>query len=313
VERAVTPWPGAAGVVRPGWGVLAFVLFAVLGGVLVSAALAVAGVHPSSDAASSHMLWSTLPSLCAGVAATWTMFKEPTGLRHPKKLSQFAWGLAIGALTVMAVCAGPALVGASALHLNHRPFLTAVLTQLVTVAPAGLGEELLLRGLGFQALRRGLGDWPAVLATSVVFGALHLFNPHASAFAAVMVALVGVWFGLVMVKSGSVFMPMGLHVGWNFFEGAIFGQPVSGQPVSAFGLHHHLGARGRRSRCLLGPDVRVPRTSRTTCCAMGKRLMTSSCVETIGRSLMRWGRRAFLTRRRRVTFADVSSRRTLKH
>ena len=43
-------------------------------------------------------------------------------------------------------------------------------------------------------------------------------------------ALVGAWFGATMIRSGSVWMPMGLHVAWNFFEGFVFGQPVSGNP-----------------------------------------------------------------------------------
>ena len=127
----------------------------------------------------------------------------------------------------------PALVGATSLALTQRSpgrVAAAGLVQLITLAPAAFGEELLLRGVGFQALRRGMGDVAAVAFSSLVFGALHLFNPGATWVAALGVALVGAWFGALTIRSGSVWMAMGLHAAWNFFEGFVFGQPVSGNP-----------------------------------------------------------------------------------
>ena len=54
------------------------------------------------------------------------------------------------------------------------------------------------------------------------------FNPAATWLAALQVALVGAWFGALTVRTGSLWVAMGLHVAWNFFEGFVFGQPVSG-------------------------------------------------------------------------------------
>ena len=67
-----------------------------------------------------------------------------------------------------------------------------------------------------------------MLVSSAVFGVMHVLNPSSSWIAVVLIALVGIWFGLLRLKSGALWMPIGAHLGWNFFEGFVWGQPVSG-------------------------------------------------------------------------------------
>lgn len=178
-------------------------------------------------ASSGTMLLSAL----AATLAAWLLFRETTGLQAPRPHARFGFGFLLGALALTLCCVVPALAGATTLKLSaYRPgvLLGAGLAQLITLAPAGFAEELFLRGLGFQALRRGMGDVAAVTVSSLVFGALHLSNPNASWLAALAIALVGLWFGALTVRTGSVWTAMGVHVAWNFFEGFVFGQPVSG-------------------------------------------------------------------------------------
>ncbi len=196
------------------------------------------GLLRFDDLDSPRVIFSTAPSLVSGMGATlvtWLAFREPTGLVEPQPQPQvrFGEGFFIGALTLIVCCVVPALVGATSLSLTARSpgaVAGAGLVQLITLAPAAVGEELLLRGIGFQALRRGMGDVAAVAFTGLVFGGLHLFNPGATWVAALGVALVGAWFGALTIRSGSLWMAMGLHAAWNFFEGFVFGQPVSGNP-----------------------------------------------------------------------------------
>ncbi len=224
------------GRVRGPWVALVFAIVAFGVGLLLKAVVAIAGLFAYRDLDSPLVLLSTLPTLLAGVAATllcWVAFRESTGLVDASKALRFGGGFLLGGAALVIACVVPALVGATSLHLSGRgggALLGAGLMQLFTLAPAGVGEELLLRGLGFQALRRSLGDVAAVAVTSVVFGALHLFNPGSSWLAVLEVALVGAWFGAITVRTGSVWTSMGLHVAWNFFEGFVFGQPVSGNP-----------------------------------------------------------------------------------
>lgn len=217
--------------VHYGWVLLVFIIIAVLLGVLLSIATAIFNVRHERSLDSPMLLLQTGVTLVAAIGATvftWLAFREPTGLytTHPER--HVTIGFALGALALTVAVVVPVLVGVSDLALAKQVPWRLGLLQLVTLAPAGIGEELLLRGLGFNALRRGIGDMAAVLVSSAIFGAMHLFNPHASVMAAALIALVGVWFGLLVVRAGSVWIGVGVHVAWNFFEGFVFGQPVSG-------------------------------------------------------------------------------------
>lgn len=216
---------------RSGWVVGLFVFIAVALEFAFGFFTAVFHLEPSNDLDSPRVLYVTVPTLLTALIATgltWLATRERSGLRDRRAALRLGAGLLIGALAISIAVVVPLLVGATTLTLvTPVPFRSGLL-QFATLAPAGIGEELLTRGLGFNALRRGLGDKAAVLLSSVIFGALHIFNPHSSWLAALMVALVGIWFGTMTVKTGSVWLSVGVHLSWNFFEGFIYGQPVSG-------------------------------------------------------------------------------------
>lgn len=226
----------AEGRIRSPYVVGVFILVAVACEGILTLLLGMAGLRSFDDLDSPRVFFSTFPTLVSGVLATlvcWLAFREPTGLDSAAPWRLFGVGFLIGALALGVCCVVPVLAGATSLTLTPRSagvVATAGVMQLLTLSPAGFGEELLLRGLGFNALRRGMGDVAAVALSSAIFGALHLFNPGASWLAALQVALVGAWFGALTVRTGSLWLAMGLHVAWNFFEGFVFGQPVSGNP-----------------------------------------------------------------------------------
>jgi len=86
------------------------------------------------------------------------------------------------------------------------------------------------RGYHMQTLGSGLTlTWGWILS-SAVFGALHLANPHASFVAAAGILFAGLLLGYAYLRTGQLWLSMGLHTGWNFFEGVVFGFPVSGLP-----------------------------------------------------------------------------------
>jgi hypothetical protein len=102
------------------------------------------------------------------------------------------------------------------------------LRQLGAFTPQSAAEEIFLRGFALAHLRRGLGNVAAVLLTGTLFGVLHLANPNSSWIAAVNISLVGVFLGALVVRTGSIWMAIGLHIAWNWFEGFFYGHPVSG-------------------------------------------------------------------------------------
>lgn len=226
----------ADGRVRSGWVVLVFALVAglVTGGLNFGVALLIGTeLGALDDPRAAFFTWPTLLGALAATLVCHFAFKEEVGLGLERAAARVAWG-AVASLGLVAVaCAVPALVGATSLGWGGASLPRLLLVTLVhafAIAPTGIAEELLLRGVPLKALSRGTHPAVAVTLTGLVFGALHLTNPNASVVAALNVALVGVWFGAVAVRTGSLWMPFGLHVAWNFAEGVVFGQPVSGIP-----------------------------------------------------------------------------------
>jgi len=99
--------------------------------------------------------------------------------------------------------------------------------------PAALWEELFSRGYVFAVLRSAWG-WPATLvATSLVFGLLHLDNPGADLRSAALVTLAGLFLGAVLVFTRSLYAAWLAHFGWNWMMAVVFHSAVSGLPMEA--------------------------------------------------------------------------------
>jgi membrane protease YdiL (CAAX protease family) len=89
-------------------------------------------------------------------------------------------------------------------------------------------EELMSRGYHLQTIASGTNLFWGLIISSVVFGALHLANPGASWISALGIFFAGLFLGYAYLRTKRLWLSMGLHFGWNFFEGVIFGFPVSG-------------------------------------------------------------------------------------
>lgn len=224
----------ADGRVRSGWVLLVFALVAggVIGGLDFAAMILVGyDLRDIDDPRAAFFTWPTLLGALAATLVCRFAFKEEVGLRLEHAARRVAWGAVAGLGLVALASVVPALVGATTLRWSGNSASRLLFVSLIhafALAPTGIAEELLLRGVPLKALSRGTHPVVAVTLTGLVFGALHLMNPNASAVAALNVALVGAWFGAVAVRTGSLWMPFGLHVAWNYAEGVVFGQPVSG-------------------------------------------------------------------------------------
>lgn len=92
----------------------------------------------------------------------------------------------------------------------------------------GWNEELLSRGYHLQNVADGLDLTWGVILSSAVFGILHLANPNATWVSAVGIFLAGLFLAFAYLRTKQLWLSIGLHIGWNFFEGTVFGFPVSG-------------------------------------------------------------------------------------
>ena len=95
----------------------------------------------------------------------------------------------------------------------------------------GWNEELLSRGYQLQNIADGINLRWGVLISSAVFGILHLGNPNATWLSAVGIFIAGLFLAYGYTSTKQLWLPIGLHIGWNFFEGVIFGFPVSGMDL----------------------------------------------------------------------------------
>jgi membrane protease YdiL (CAAX protease family) len=91
-----------------------------------------------------------------------------------------------------------------------------------------ISEEVLSRGYHLQNITEGTNLFWGLLFSSSIFSMLHLTNPSSglSAFTGLIAA--GIFLAFGWMRTRQLWLPIGLHLGWNFFEGNIFGFPVSG-------------------------------------------------------------------------------------
>ncbi len=128
-------------------------------------------------------------------------------------------------------------------HLNSHT-LARVPVILVVLISGALAEELMFRGYPFQRLEEAVGPLGAIGVFSVLFGAVHLTNPGASALGLLNTVLIGIVLAIAYLRTRALWLPLGLHFGWNATLGLLFGLPVSGLRI--FNVVIHTSASGPR-------------------------------------------------------------------
>lgn len=109
--------------------------------------------------------------------------------------------------------------------------LTGTLGMLAVFILVGWNEELLSRGYHLQTLASGLNLFWGVVISSAIFGVMHLGNPNATWISAAGIFFAGLFLAYGYITTKQLWLPIGLHIGWNFFEGVVFGFPVSGLEI----------------------------------------------------------------------------------
>lgn len=100
---------------------------------------------------------------------------------------------------------------------------------LVELAVGALGEEIMFRGIMLNGIvHMSKSKILAVIVTSILFGLAHAGNPNATLLSIVSNALGGLMYSTAFILCDSIWLPFAIHFSWNFFQGPIFGFPVSG-------------------------------------------------------------------------------------
>lgn len=183
------------------------------------------------------IMWESLALTLALLGGTWYALRRvdllPWGevwlgadAVSPARLAS-GWGLG------MVLIALPSLILAAVGWLQFVPMadgssLALALTALLVFAPAAFAEELLARGYVLHVLRGALGWWPAILLTSAGFGLLHWWNPGATPYSLGLVTLAGIFLGVVVMVTRSLWAATLAHLAWNWTMAALLHAPVSG-------------------------------------------------------------------------------------
>jgi hypothetical protein len=116
-------------------------------------------------------------------------------------------------------------------------FWSQFFQALVFYFLAAFSEELFFRAYPFINLlegfhkikvKRELVAWLAAGLTSAVFGLAHMGNPHATWISTLNIFFAGLMLCIGFIYSKQAALSIGLHFTWNFFQGVIFGFPISG-------------------------------------------------------------------------------------
>ena len=228
---------------RSGWRFLVFLLLLTLFGLLFGGLFAATVPKETFDTPDNHLLFLFLGatvSLITALLAGWLCGKFLEGLPFRALgaglskgwLKHFAIGAAIGLSSMgIAVAIAVAFGGlnfAFDLDFDSAAITKSLFVSLAVFAASAAFEEALFRGYILQTFARSNLAWLAIAGTALLFATVHLNNPNANWVSTTNTALAGIWFGLAYLKTRDLWFVWGLHLTWNWAQGAIFGIEVSG-------------------------------------------------------------------------------------
>jgi membrane protease YdiL (CAAX protease family) len=149
---------------------------------------------------------------------------------------RFFRDLTLGTLGgVSLICISALMVFAvGGFHLARTPGIgiPALLQGAWLYLAVGCFEEILFRGYAFQRTTRGLSFTWAQWMFAVFFAFAHWSNPgmHGATkiWATLNISLAAVLLAFCWRRTGSLALPIGVHLGWNWAQGNLLGFGVSG-------------------------------------------------------------------------------------
>jgi membrane protease YdiL (CAAX protease family) len=175
---------------------------------------------------------------------------------HRASWENLALGVVMGAGAASLILGPPLLAGAAHFASSPKPSLAGLIFVTLLFALGAMGEELMMRGYGFQILLAAWGTWATIIPVGIVFAWLHTGNPNATWLGIANTAGFGVLFGYAYVRSRDLWLPAGLHFGWNITL-PLFGTNVSGFRMNMTGHEMVWKAGSLWSGGNYGPEASV--------------------------------------------------------
>lgn len=188
--------------------------------------------------------------------ARWIERRQPVELRH----GDFARGIGMG--LTLGIVLFSSLMGILWLAGVYRPAglgrWQPLALALLSALAGAVFEEVIFRGFLFRLIAGLGGNWIALGVTSALFGLAHIRNPGATWASSLAVAIeAGLLLGGAYAASASLWLPIGIHAGWNFAEGPGFGMEVSGHGAASGWISGQLRGPAILTGGAFGPEASI--------------------------------------------------------
>jgi uncharacterized protein len=173
------------------------------------------------------LLTAVVAVLVYGWVVRRTEHRAPVEVSPKGVGAAIGWGTLLGIALFGAVIANIAFLGDYTINGLGTP--ASAVGLLGIMAGAAVTEELVFRGVLFRNVERWTGTWIALVLTGSLFGLIHLLNANATLWGAIAIAIeAGGMLTAAYIATRKLWVPIGLHFGWNIAASAIFSTKVSG-------------------------------------------------------------------------------------
>ena len=135
----------------------------------------------------------------------------------------FGWAIAVACVLPIVLLGGIALQVSFSLS-----GLGWFCIDFVYFALATLAVQVAFRGYPFERAIGAIGEIPAALMLSVLYGIMRAALPGASYASMGVSIMLGLLLSMAYLRTRSLWLPWGLHLGWVASRALFFGLPISG-------------------------------------------------------------------------------------
>jgi membrane protease YdiL (CAAX protease family) len=173
----------------------------------------------------------TLPAMLLMVAFD-TKSPAAMGLAPKGALADFLTGGFVGGFIFAAAVAAALFGGWATFNPDFATFsMSALAASTFGMTLAAAGEDVMMRGYILQELMRKFSTGASIVVSSLIFTALHgaaLVQSDMALIGALNIFLASVLLSLAYLATRTLWLPIGIHAGWNIAQGPLLGFNVSG-------------------------------------------------------------------------------------
>jgi membrane protease YdiL (CAAX protease family) len=159
------------------------------------------------------------------------------GFQLQGSIADFLSGGLVGGFIFACALAAAIFGGWARVDMSFAGFsMTAMALGAVASTLGAAGEEIMLRGYVLQELMSKFSTTASVIVSSLFFVALHangLIHNDMALIGAANIFLASVLLSLAYLATRTLWLPIGVHTGWNFVQGPLLGINVSGNDFAS--------------------------------------------------------------------------------